>query len=112
MLPKSLSIGVFELIASLGSTLRLPGPASGMREILTYFDRSLCPPRSAPTSRGGTSARVSAAARSATMLPARPVDAAMKFLRDRPLRPRLAVLSSTEILLRLVIIDFLGYFGL
>src|SRR5262245_51581206 len=85
MLPNSLSSGAFELIASLGSTWRWPGPASGIRAILTYFDRSLCPPRSAPGSRGGTSARVSAAASLAMMLPARLVEAAIKRLRDRPL---------------------------
>ena len=43
MTPTSLFSGVLELIASLGSTLRTPGPASGIRLIWTYFDRSLRP---------------------------------------------------------------------
>jgi hypothetical protein len=51
-----------ELIASLGSTLRLPRPVSGMRPIFTYLERSLWPPRSPPISRAGTSASESAAA--------------------------------------------------
>src|SRR5258708_5896805 len=75
-------------MASPGSTLRFPGPASGIRLIWTYFDRSLCPPRSAPGSRGGTSASVSAAARPATTVPAMPVDAAVRNrLRDTASRP-------------------------
>src|SRR5216683_1695996 len=40
----------------------LPGPASGSIARCTNFDRSPCPERSAPTSRGGTSASVSAVA--------------------------------------------------
>src|SRR6516165_10466713 len=84
MLPTSLSSGALELIASPGSTLRFPGPASGIRPSLTNFERSLCAPRSAPGSRGGTSASVSAATGPATTAPARPVDdVMMKRRRDR-----------------------------
>src|SRR5882724_4544117 len=56
MAATSLFSGVLELIASLGSTLRTPRPASGIRLIWTYCDRSLCPPKGAPGARAGTSA--------------------------------------------------------
>src|ERR1043166_9202740 len=81
MLPNSLSSGVFELMASPGSTLRLPGPASGMRAILTNFERALVAPRSLPTSRAGTSANVPAIAGAAATVPI-PADAK----RNRPRR--------------------------
>jgi len=99
--PTSLSSGAFELIALLGSTLRCPGPASGIRLISTYFDRSLCPLRSAPTSRGGTSASVSAAARAVTTVPAMPADAAVSnLLRDTAFLPNGPdTLSSLDVML-------------
>ena len=61
IVPTSLSIGAFELIASLGSTgslarCRLRNP----REMWTYFERSLVAESGAPGPRGGTSARLSA----------------------------------------------------
>src|ERR1700730_471000 len=75
-------------MASLGSTLRFPGVASGIRLIWTYFDRSLCPLRSAPGSRGGTSASVSATARPVTTVPATPADATVRnFLREKASSP-------------------------
>ena len=82
MPPTSFCNGAFELMASAGSTFRWPGPASGIRPICTYFDRALSAPRSAPGSRSGTSASVSADALPATALPTIPVDAAARnFLR-------------------------------
>src|SRR5260370_15979283 len=88
MVPTSLPSGAFELIASLGSTLRFPGPASGSIARSTNFDRSPCPERSAPTSRGGTSASVSATARPVTTVPATPADATVRnFLREKASSP-------------------------
>ncbi len=72
------------MMASVGSMFRLPGPASGIRPICTYLERPLSTPRSAPGSRAGTSARVSADALPATALPTIPVDAAARnFLRSQ-----------------------------
>src|SRR3984893_12765594 len=52
------------------------------------FDRSPCPERSAPTSRGGTSASVSATARPVTTVPATPADATVRnFLREKASSP-------------------------
>jgi hypothetical protein len=86
---------------ALGSTLRSPGPASGIRLIWTYFDRSLRPLRGAPASRGGTSASVSAAARPVTTVPAMPADAAVRnLLRDTASLPNgPGTLSSLDVML-------------
>src|SRR5271165_5779174 len=85
MVPTNLSSGVSELMATLGSTLCVPGPPPGTRLRLTYFDRSLSPPKGAPGSRGGTSASESPSARPATANPATPVEAAARsLLRERP----------------------------
>src|SRR5258708_3640629 len=87
MIPTSLLSGVLELIALLGSTLRSPGAASGMRLSWTYCDRSLCPPKSAPGARAGTSASESAKTLPATVAPATLVEAAVRnLLRDKPPR--------------------------
>ena len=53
MPPTSFCNGAFELMASAGSTFRLPGPDSGIRPICTYFERALNAPKSAPGSRCG-----------------------------------------------------------
>src|SRR6266436_9259815 len=82
MMPTSLSSGVFELIARLGSTLRLPGVASGMRLSCSYFDRSLRAPRGAPTSRAGTSASESATARPAAAVAPIPAEVVRNLLRE------------------------------
>src|SRR4051812_3185176 len=60
-------------MASLGSTERWPGVDSGIRERCTYSERSLVAESGAPGPRGGTSARVSAAAGAVTATPAAPV---------------------------------------